>query len=86
MRTIFLVAAFIGTALAITTETKAQYYPWCASYTWNGRENCGFVSFEQCLATISGIGGHCQTNPWYDARGAGARGDTRPRAKKQRYR
>ncbi len=32
---------------------------WCANYQ-NGSRNCGFYSFEQCRAAISGIGGSCQ--------------------------
>ena len=43
---------------------QAQEYPWCARYDWT-TSNCGFVSFQQCLATIQGIGGRCQQNPRY---------------------
>ena len=45
---------------------QAQEYPWCARYDWT-TENCGFVNFQQCLATISGIGGRCEPNPFYKA-------------------
>jgi peptidoglycan hydrolase-like protein with peptidoglycan-binding domain len=31
---------------------------WCAEYNGGGR-NCGFYTFEQCRAAISGIGGSC---------------------------
>jgi hypothetical protein len=41
-------------------------YPWCARYDWTTR-NCGFVSFEQCLATVRGRGGFCERNALYDA-------------------
>jgi hypothetical protein len=36
---------------------------WCAHYG-TGLEgmNCGFYSFEQCPATVSGVGGFCQAN------------------------
>jgi hypothetical protein len=36
---------------------------WCAHYG-TGLEgmNCGFYSFEQCRATVSGVGGFCQAN------------------------
>jgi hypothetical protein len=42
-------------------------YPWCAEYGGRsfGAENCGFVTFQQCLATIAGNGGFCKPNPWY---------------------
>jgi hypothetical protein len=42
----------------------AQEYPWCARYDWSTR-NCGFVSYQQCMATIWGIGGRCEPNPRY---------------------
>ncbi len=42
-------------------------YPWCAQYSGDGGggRNCGFVSFEQCMATVSGIGGFCERNSFY---------------------
>lgn len=48
-------------------SAAAPVYPWCAHYLGRsgGGHNCGFVSFEQCLATVSGIGGTCQQNPFY---------------------
>jgi hypothetical protein len=39
-------------------------YPWCAFMGCLG-ENCGFATYQQCRATISGIGGYCAINPWY---------------------
>ena len=40
-----------------------RYYPWCAWYDeWS--YSCGFVSREQCLATISGVGGICKPNSY----------------------
>jgi Protein of unknown function (DUF3551) len=39
---------------------------WCAQYSGGGGgENCGFSTFEQCQATVSGIGGFCRYNPGY---------------------
>ena len=38
---------------------------WCAEYKGAaGGTNCGFYSFEQCQATVSGIGGFCMRNPF----------------------
>ena len=31
---------------------------WCAFYS-NSSENCGFTSFQQCRASVSGVGGTC---------------------------
>jgi len=46
--------------------SAAPVYPWCAHYSMqNGPHNCGFVSFEQCLETVRGIGGFCDRNPYY---------------------
>ena len=30
-----------------------------------GGRNCGFSTIEQCRATISGMGGFCEPNPFY---------------------
>ena len=65
---IFIVAAGVG------SPAKAMNYPWCANYGGGGT-NCGFVSFEQCLTTISGNGGFCDRNTQYIP---GAPGDFNP--------
>jgi len=45
---------------------SAQNYPWCAYYGDDfGGTNCGFVSYEQCMATVTGIGGFCDRNTQY---------------------
>jgi hypothetical protein len=45
---------------------RAQNYPWCAQYGYrDGARNCGFVSWAQCMATVSGIGGYCEHNAMY---------------------
>ena len=39
-------------------------YPWCAVYTkTSGATSCYYTSFQQCLATMRGIGGTCIRNP-----------------------
>jgi hypothetical protein len=58
------VAAMLVAGVLGGGSAQAQEYPWCARYDWTTR-NCGFVSFQQCLATISGIGGRCEENPRY---------------------
>ena len=51
---------------AIGTPAHADG-PWCAYYDghFGGASNCGFYTYQQCLATISGIGGWCQPNTMY---------------------
>jgi hypothetical protein len=60
-------ALTLGLLLGTGLRAEAREYPWCAYYDWS-TYNCGFVSFRQCLATISGIGGWCQRNPRYHYR------------------
>ena len=42
----------------------ADPYKWCAAYR-NGSNNCGFTTFEQCQASVSGVGGSCVPNQFY---------------------
>ncbi len=64
---LFVPAIFVATAL-IGTRADGQNYPWCAIYdTGDAAYNCGFVSREQCMATVSGIGGFCAPNTQYQA-------------------
>jgi hypothetical protein len=58
------VVAMLLLAAPPSAQAQMREYPWCARYDWTTR-NCGFVSFQQCLATISGIGGRCEENPRY---------------------
>jgi hypothetical protein len=55
-------------ATFIATPAQAQNYPWCAYYGMSpggGGTNCGFTTREQCMATVSGIGGFCDINTQY---------------------
>ena len=69
MRNLFPVAALaaLGLLPGTTPATAEVLYPWCAQYGgWDGGgTNCGFSTYEQCRATVSGIGGYCQENPMY---------------------
>lgn len=60
----------ICAAMAVLSpRAEAQNYPWCAYYGSpfgdGGGTNCGFATREQCLATVSGIGGSCERNTQY---------------------
>ena len=50
-------------------------YPWCAVYggSWSGTSNCGFKTFQQCMATVGGIGGFCEPNQFFNPRRSGTR-------------
>jgi hypothetical protein len=64
-----LVAAVAVTlsALGSAAPASAAEYPWCAQYGGSaGGRNCGFTSFPQCMATVSGMGGYCERNQFYE--------------------
>lgn len=67
----FMAAAVMTTLLAVPHEARAEIqYPWCAEFNGdqgNGGTNCGFVSREQCMASVHGVGGYCYENPAYVA-------------------
>jgi hypothetical protein len=55
-------------ALAMAAApAQAQNYPWCAVYggRMGGAQNCGFSNYQQCMATVTGVGGFCQQNNMY---------------------
>jgi hypothetical protein len=64
MRPIFIASALVAFVPIVLTSAAAQerQYPWCARYGWT-TYNCGFVSYAQCRATTSGVGGYCEPNP-----------------------
>jgi hypothetical protein len=62
-------AVAVAAIVCIEKPAEAQSYPWCAYYSKEGSAtNCGFVTLEQCLATVNGIGGSCGANPMYQPR------------------
>jgi Protein of unknown function (DUF3551) len=59
-----LLGATLVTVPVLLTQTPATALPcdnvrWCAQYSddGDGGTNCGFRTFEQCRATVSGLGG-----------------------------
>jgi hypothetical protein len=60
---------------AMTLRAEAQNYPWCAQYggKMGGAMNCGFVSFDQCMQTVRGMGGFCMANNTYQPPGSAHR-------------
>jgi hypothetical protein len=80
MRTLAIVALVLAAIGFNARDAQAQgkYWPWCAYYdAWS--YNCGFATFQQCLATISGAGGLCRLNPY-----PGPVADGRPVKRKRR--
>ncbi|HEY6994398.1 MAG TPA: DUF3551 domain-containing protein [Xanthobacteraceae bacterium] len=72
MRTIVVVATALG-ALSLTSIQALADGAWCAYYT-KGATNCGFHSYAQCAADVSGIGGSCAPNPGFQAYNSGYQG------------
>ena len=57
----------VAAMAALAPPAAAIEYPWCAQYNGmgGGGRNCGFSTIEQCMATVSGIGGFCEPNLFY---------------------
>lgn len=74
MKALLVAIGIAGTMAALSAPAAAQNYPWCAYYSGGagggGGTNCGFTTFEQCMATVSGIGGFCNRNTQYVPSGA----------------
>jgi Protein of unknown function (DUF3551) len=68
--------ALVAASAATGTSAKAQNYPWCANYT-KGSISCSFVTYEQCITDVSGIGGFCERNTSYRPAAAPARSKAR---------
>ena len=56
----------VGVA-ALTVRAEAQNYPWCAVFNvGDAAYSCSFVTYEQCRASVSGVGGSCMLNNTYN--------------------
>jgi hypothetical protein len=55
-------------AAAPASAQTAYDYPWCGIYTSSqgagGAQSCYFATYEQCRATMSGLG-NCTQSPYY---------------------
>ena len=80
MRVITIAAILTALAVLAPPARANIEYPWCAVYggAMSGSSNCGFTTIEQCRATVSGIGGSCEPNQFYNPGPA-----KRPRKKPQ---
>ncbi len=61
MRILILAGVAVAALMSAHPARAATHYSWCAWYDWT-TSNCGFTSYKQCLATISGVGGECRPN------------------------
>jgi hypothetical protein len=80
LATFLLMAALPSSARAY--EMPYDPYPWCAFYSGGAgfsASNCGFLTLEQCRAAISGVGGFCEPNQFYNPRRSPSQGQWRKR-------
>jgi hypothetical protein len=84
----FVLPAAAAFAVLAPQASHADPYKWCAQYglTDDQGTNCGFVTYGQCRAAISGVGGTCVRNPFYDGRpfSDGSASPNRPVRQRQR--
>src|SRR5258707_12977383 len=79
MRALTIILLAIAAALLGETQAgnaQSPYsYPWCAimsggDSSGGGAMSCYYTSWEQCMTTLSGIGGNCVASPYYRAQPA----------------
>jgi hypothetical protein len=65
---VLLSAALMGPTELASAQSPYSY-PWCSRQ--NAKEgsttSCYFISYQQCMTAISGIGGWCYQSPYYHA-------------------
>lgn len=71
MRTFVKLSITLVTAVTFCADfASAQSAPWCANLD-DGTTQCAFYTEQECLATVSGVGGQCSQNPNSDASQSG---------------
>ena len=65
---LLIAAALLGEMQAASAQSPTSY-PWCAkSYKMDTSAiSCYFTSREQCMTTLSGLGGYCFQSLYYHA-------------------
>jgi hypothetical protein len=62
MRLLIIIVCAFAVVLLIEKPAEAA---WCAEYDMGGgATNCGFATFQQCMAAVSGVGGSCSPSPY----------------------
>ena len=70
MKMIALTFSAIACATALVTmqprpaSAQRLNYPVCAVYSFR-TVSCAFYTMAQCYASVSGRGGYCEPNAWY---------------------
>ena len=76
----------LGAATPAASQERSAYsYAWCAMYNNSagpgGARSCYYDTYQQCMRTLSGIGGLCVESPYYHPASRAA-----PRTAKARHR
>jgi len=80
---IVIVALFMLAVASAVGPAQADPYRWCAQYGGkSGATNCYFLTLEQCRAALSGNGGFCNPNTFYDGRPVRTPEDSYPRRRR----
>ena len=69
MRLSLFILVLLAAIVCMEKPAAAQNGGWCAEYNYGfgGARNCGFATYQQCLATVSGVGGSCTPSPYFQA-------------------
>ena len=64
-----IAAALLGGTQVSSAQSAAYSYPWCllGGPKDTNALSCYYTSWEQCRATMSGLGGICVESPYYHA-------------------
>lgn len=63
MRNVLAASVLLVAVIAFASPLHAQNLPWCAIMDNDGTTQCNYFTQQQCLQTLSGIGGECIMNP-----------------------
>jgi hypothetical protein len=72
MRFMLIIMCAFTAIVCIGQTAEAQNGGWCAYYNgggMGGARNCGFATFQQCQAAVSGVGGNCSPSPYSSSPG-----------------
>ena len=60
-------SAMLLSDIQVASAQSPYSYPWCSirGGRGGGSMSCYYTSWEQCRATLSGIGGNCVMSPYY---------------------
>jgi hypothetical protein len=74
---LFLVAMMLAAETGAATAQSGRYYPWCFrnDRTESSSLSCFYMTRDQCMATLSGLGGACIQNPYRAPREAPGQAD-----------